>query len=134
MEKYLYNKPNISVNKLTNNVLKIPLQIMTMALQTRDLSKGTSVQVLNELSIEYDFSEPSCIVKSLGKNQELPPFQSTCEIFKNNTTYACIGELASQKEASKQNAAAGTLEMLSTRYVFLEEIEEKCLIPESKIF
>ena len=24
--------------------------------------------------------------------------------------------------------------MLSTRYVFLDEIEEKCLIPESKIF
>ena len=45
-----------------------------MALQTRDLSKGTAVHVLNELNIEYDSSEPSYIVKSLDKHQELPPF------------------------------------------------------------
>ena len=85
VKKYLYNETNISLNKLTNNVLKISLQIRAMVLQTRDLSKGTAVHVLNELSIEYDFSEPSYIVKSLGKHQELPPFQATCEIFKNNT-------------------------------------------------
>ena len=29
-----------------------------MALQTRDLSKGTTVQVLSEIRIEYDFPEP----------------------------------------------------------------------------
>ena len=50
-----------------------------MALQTKDLSKGTDVQVLNETSIESDFSEPSYIVE-LGKHQELPPFQANCEI------------------------------------------------------
>ena len=93
-----------------------------MALKTRDLSKCTAVQVSYELSIEYDFSEPSYIVKSREKHQELPPFQATCEIFKNNTTYACIGESASQKKVAKQNVAAKILEMLSTRYVFLEEI------------
>ena len=52
-------------------------------------------------------------------------------MFKNNTAYACIREPTSQKKTAKQNAAAEILEMLSTRYVFLEE---KCLIPESKIF
>ena len=62
MKKYLYNETNISLNKLTNDVLIISLQIRTMALETRDLSKGTAVQVLNELSIEYDFSEASYIV------------------------------------------------------------------------
>ena len=46
----------------------------------------------------------------------------------------CIGEPPSQKKATKQNAATKILEMLSTRYIFLEEIEEKYLIPESKIF
>ena len=105
-----------------------------MALQTRDLSKGTAVQVLNEISIEYDFSEPSYIVKSLGKHQELPPFQATCEIFKNKITFSCIGEPAPQKKSAKQNAASKLLEMLSTRYVFLKEMKEKSLIPESKIF
>ena len=105
-----------------------------MALQTRDLSTGTAVQVLNEISIGYDFSEPSYIVKSLGKDQELPPFQATCEIFKNKITFSCIGEPAPQKKSAKKNAATKLLEMLSTRYVFLEEIEGKSLIPESKIF
>ena len=105
-----------------------------MALQTRGLSKGTAVQVLNELSIEYDFSQPSYIVKSFGKQQELPPFQVTCDIFKKSTTHTCIGVPASQKEAAKQNESAKILEMLSTRYIFLEEIEEKCLIPEFKVF
>ena len=105
-----------------------------MALQTRDLSKDTAVQVLNEISIEYDFSEPSYTVKSLGKHQELPPFQATCEIFKNKITFSCIGEPAPQKKSAKQNATSKLLEMLSTRYVFLEEMKEKSLIPETRIF
>ena len=105
-----------------------------MALQTRDLSKGTAVHVLNQISIEYDFSEPSYIVKSLGKHQELPPFQATCEILKHKITFSCSGEPAPQKNSAKQNAATKFLEMLSTRYVFLEEIEGKSLIPESKVF
>ena len=103
-----------------------------MALQTRDLSKGTAVQVLNEISIECDFSEPSYIVKSLGLQQELPPFEATCEIFKDNLTYAGIGEPASQKKEAKQNAAAKVLETLSTKYIFLEEKLEKCLVTETK--
>ena len=103
-----------------------------MALQTRDLSKGTAVQVLNEISIEYDFSEPSYIVKSLGLQQELPPFEATCEIFKDSLPYACIGEPAPQKKVAKQNAAAKFLETFSTKYVFLEEKLEKCLVTESK--
>ena len=105
-----------------------------MDLQIRDLSKGTAVQVLNKISIEYDFSEPSYIVKSLEKHQELPPFQATCEIFKNKITFSCIGEPAPHKKSAKQNAATKLLKMLSTRYVFLEEMEMKSLIPESKIF
>ena len=66
-----------------------------------DLSKGTAVQVLNEISIEYDFSEPSYIVKSLGKHQELPPFQATCEIFKNKITCSCIGKPAPHRKSAK---------------------------------
>ena len=92
---FLYNETNISLNKLTNNVLNISLQIRTMALRTRHLSKGTAV--LNEISIEYDISEPSYIVKSLGKHQELAPFQATCEIFKNKITVSRIGEPAPRK-------------------------------------
>ena len=72
-----------------------------MALQTRDLSKGTAVQVLNEISIEYDFSEPSYIVKSLGKHQELLPFQATCEIFKNKITFFVVGNQPLKKKSAQ---------------------------------
>ena len=105
-----------------------------MATQQKDLTKGSAVQILNTISIEYDFAVPTYTVKSLGLQQELPPFEATSEIFKNNITYTCVGEPASQKKAAKLNAAAKILEMISTRYVVLEEIEEKYLIPESKLF
>ena len=64
--------------------------------------------------------------------QELPPFEATWEIFKDNVTYTCIGEPASQKKTAKQNAAANILEILFTKYIFLEEVSEKCLVTESK--
>ena len=102
-----------------------------MAMQQRDLTKGSAVQILNEISIEYDFAVPKYKIKSLEIHQELPPFEATCEIFKDNLTYACIGEPASQKKVAKQNAAAKVLETLSTKYIFLEEKLEKCLITES---
>ena len=91
-------------------------------MQQKDLTKGSAVLVLNDISIEYDFAVPTCTVKSLGiKKQELPPFEATCEIFKDSITYACIGEPASQKKIAKQNAAAEISEILSTKYIFLEE-------------
>ena len=100
-------------------------------MQQKYLTKGSAVQILNEISIEYDFAVPTYTVKSLGL-QELPPFEANCGIFKNNTTYACIGEPASQKKAAKQNGAAKVLETLSTKYIFLEEKSEKCLVTENK--
>ena len=105
-----------------------------MGMQQRDLTKGSVVQILNEISIEYDFSIPKYTVKSLGVHQELPPFEATCEILKDNLTYACVWEPASQKKVAKQNAAAKVLETLSTKYIFLEEKLEKCLITESKFY
>ena len=101
-------------------------------MQQKDLRKGSAVQILNEISVEYDFAVRTYTVKSLGLQQELPPFEATCEIFKDNLTYACIGEPASQKKVGKQNAAAKVLETLSTKYIFLEVKSEKCLVTESK--
>ena len=75
-------------------------------MQQKDLTKGSSVQILNKISIEYDFAVPKYTVKSLGIHRELPPFEATCEISKDNLTYACIRELAFQKKVAKQNAAA----------------------------
>ena len=100
----------------------------------KDLTKGSAVQILNEISIEYDFAAPTYTVKSLGIQQELPLFETTCEMFKDSFTYACIGEPASQKKVSKQNAAAKILETLSTRYIFLEEKSEKFLATGSNFF
>ena len=73
-------------------------------------------------------------MKSLGIHKELPPFEATCEISKENLTYVCVGEPASQKKVAKQNAAAKVLETHSTKYIFLEEKLEKCLITESKFY
>ena len=100
-----------------------------MTMQQNEFTKGSSVQILNEISIEYDFAVPTYTVKSLGMQQELPPFEAICEIFKDNKTYACTEEPAPQRKVAKQNAAAKILEILSTRCIFLEE-SEKCLIPE----
>ena len=89
-------------------------------MQQKDLTKGSVVQILNEISIEYGFAVPKYKIKSLGIHQELSPFKATCEIFKDKLTYACIGEPASQKKVAKLNAAAKVLETLSTKYIFLE--------------
>ena len=103
-------------------------------MQQKDLTKGSSVQRLNERSIEYDFAVPTYAIKSLGIQQELPPFEATCEIFKDNVTYACIREPTSQKKVAKQNAAAKILEILPTSYIILVEETKKCLVIESNFF
>ena len=59
--------------------------------------------------------------------QELSPFEASCEIFENNVTYAGIGEPAFQKKVAERNAAAKILKILSTRYIFIEDVSEKCL-------
>ena len=71
---------------------------------------------------------------SLGIQQELPPFEVCCGIFKDKVTYACIGESAFQNKIAKQKAAAKILEILSTYYIFFEDVSEKCLVTESKFF
>ena len=80
-------------------------------MQQKDLTKGSAVQILNEVSIEYDVAVPTYTVQSLGMQQELPPFEATCEIFKDNITYAYIRKPAYQKKVAKQNAAAKILEI-----------------------
>ena len=71
-------------------------------MQQKDLTNGSAVQILNEISIEYDFAVPKYTVKSLGIQQKLSPFEATCEIFKDNITYACIGEPKSHKKESRK--------------------------------
>ena len=39
-------------------------------MQQRDLTKGSAVQILNKISIEYDFAVPTYTVKSLRIQQE----------------------------------------------------------------
>ena len=64
-------------------------------MQQKDSTKGRAVQILSEISIQYDFAVPKDTVKSLGIQQELVPFEATREICKDNITYVCIGEPAS---------------------------------------
>ena len=62
-----------------------------MSSQQKHLTKSSAVQILNEISIEYDFAVPTYTVKSLGFQQELPLFQATCDIFKNKRTFFVSG-------------------------------------------
>ena len=102
-------------------IMNCELLIKSSLTTFRHLSKGTAVQVLNEISIEYDFSEASYTVNALGIHQEMPTFQATCELFKDKINFSCIGKPAPQKKSAKQNAATEMLEMLSKQYTFSEE-------------
>ena len=129
VKQYFY-ETKISLNKLTNNIFNISLQISTMALQTRVLSKGTAVQVLNEISIEYDFSEPSYIVKSLEKHQKLPPFQAKCEIFKNKITFLYWGTSPSKKSLQSKMQQLKCWKCFLSNILFQKNLQS---LPEWKI-
>ena len=58
-------------------------------------------------------------------------FWQLAKFYEDNVTYACIGETASRKKVEKQNAAAKILETLSKKYLFSEEVSEKCLVTEN---
>ena len=55
------------------------MKIRTIAIQQKYLTKGSTVQILNEISIDYDFAVSTYTVQSLGMQQELPPFEETCK-------------------------------------------------------
>ena len=52
-----------------------------MAKLQKDLLKDTAIQILNEMSIEYDFSIPTYLVESLRLQPEIQPPQANCGIF-----------------------------------------------------
>ena len=91
-----------------------------MAFQQRNFLKGSAVQILNEISIEYNFRKPEYKIECLGEYAELPPFRAKCSIVKDNCEYVHIGKPASNKKEAKQIAARKILEIISNYYIFSE--------------
>ena len=51
---------------------------------------------LNNLSIEYNFSQPEYIFDDISF--QVPEFQATCTIKKDSDIFVCTGEAASTKK------------------------------------
>ena len=54
-----------------------------MAFQQKNLLKASAVQILNEISIEYNFRKPEYEIECLSDYAELPPFRGKCSIVIN---------------------------------------------------
>ena len=73
-----------------------------MTFQQKNFFKGTAVQILNEISIGYNFRKPTYEIECLAEYAELPPFRAKCSIMKDNCKYDHIGKYASNKKEAKK--------------------------------
>ena len=77
------------------------------------------MQTLNEICIEYNFSEP--IYDVSFQNTKEKPFLAKSTITKEGKAYVCLGESSYKKKESKQKVAQKLLELLNKKYIFSEE-------------
>ena len=66
--------------------------------QQKNFFKGSAIQILNEISIEYNFRKPTYEMECLGEYAELPLFRAKCNIMKDNCEYVHIGKSASNEK------------------------------------
>ena len=91
----------------------------------RDITKSRSpMQTLNEICMEYNFSEP---IYDVSFQNSKKPFLAKGTITKEEKTYVCLGDSSYKKKESKQNVAQKILELLNEKYIFSEE-----KLPESE--
>ena len=74
---------------------------------------------LNNLSIEYNFSQPEYIFDDIIF--QVPEFQAACTIKKDSDIFVCTGEAAGTKKQAKHNASGKMLLILKTKYKFSDE-------------
>ena len=75
------------------------------------------MQLINELSIEYDFIGPNYEITSTYFNN-IPTFVANCTVIKDCTNYTCTSERSTNKKQAKHNAARKLLDFLNKKYVF----------------
>ena len=88
-------------------------KVREMTFQQRNFLKGSAVQILIEISIEYNFRKAAYEIECLDENAEPPLFRAECSIMKDKCEYVRIGTSASNKKETKQNVAGKILEIIS---------------------
>ena len=93
---------------------------MEVSLRTINAATVASpIQVINGLSVEYNFALPNYKVTSLNLNN-IPKFISNCTVIKNCISYSCASEKSPNKNQAKHEAARKELELLNKNYAFSE--------------
>ena len=78
---------------------------------------ASPMQLINELSIEYDFIGPNYEITSSYFNN-IATFVANCTVIKDCINYTCTSERSTNKKQSKHDAARKLLEFLNNNYVF----------------
>ena len=78
---------------------------------------ASPMQLINELSIEYDFIGPNYEITSTYFNN-IPTFVANCTVIKDCINCTCTSERSTNKKEAKHNAARNLLDFLDKNYVF----------------
>ena len=81
---------------------------------------ASPMQLINELSVEYNCTPPNYEVTSINLNS-IPTFIANCTVIKDCIRYSCTSEQSSSKKHAKHDAARKVLELLNKSYVFSEQ-------------
>ena len=81
---------------------------------------ASPIQLINELSVEYNFAPPNYEVTSINLNN-IPTFIGNCTVNKDRITYSCTSEQSPNEKHAKHDAARKVLELLNKNYVFSEQ-------------
>ena len=65
---------------------------------------ASPIQLINELSVEYNFSPPDYEVTSINLN-DIPTFISNCTVIEDCITCSCTSEQSPNKEHKKRRSA-----------------------------
>ena len=78
---------------------------------------ASPMQLINELSIEYDFIGPNYEITPTYFNN-ISTFFANCTVIKDRINYTCTIERSTNKKQAKHEAARKLLEFLNKIYVF----------------
>ena len=83
-------------------------------------TQASPMQLINELSIEYDFTPPKYEITSINLNNT-PTFITNCKMIKDCINYSCTSKQSTSKKQAKHDAARKVLKLLSKNYAFSEQ-------------
>ena len=86
---------------------------------------NSPAQIIHEISLEYDFSDPKFEFVQCNTLSHMPIFVATCEIQKEMNIYISMGEKSKTKKEAKHNSARKLLEILNRDYLFSEQTESE---------